>query len=280
MTATGTTTNDKLAAAHETLTRAVEELVSGADWAAMLAVAARFHRYSANNVMLILAQRPDATRVAGYRAWQSLGRQVRKGERGLAILAPVVVRRRRDETAEESEPTAFLAGFKVVHVFDLGQTEGESLPDVAPVLLAGEGPAALWNALVAQVAGAGFALDRADCGPANGCTDYLARRVSVAPGVDAAQATKTLAHELAHVLLHDGTEYAAGCRGVAEVEAESVAFLVCQAAGLDASGYSFPYVAHWAGGEARAVMATAERVLGAARRILDGAGLGGGGGED
>src|SRR5919199_5568600 len=84
---------DKIAALHRRLADQVEALTTTEDWAAMLAVAARFHRYSSNNVLLIAAQRPDATRVAGYRSWQRLGRQVRKGERGLAILAPCLYRR-------------------------------------------------------------------------------------------------------------------------------------------------------------------------------------------
>lgn len=264
-------TQDRLQEAHQVLTRAVEELVSGEDWAAMLAVAARFHRYSANNIMLILAQRPQASRVAGYRTWQSLGRQVRKGEKGLAILAPVVLRRPREYPEEENRRV--LAGFRLAHVFDYSQTDGEPLPDASPVLLAGEAPGTLWAALAAQVAGAGFSLALGDTGAANGCTDYLARSVTVSGALEPAQAAKTLAHELAHVRLHDGTEYATGCRGVAEVEAESVAFLICRAAGLDSAAYTFPYVAHWAGGDSRAVTATAERVISAARRILTDAGL-------
>ena len=265
--------NDKLTAAHEALVQAVEEITSGADWAEMLAVAARFHRYSANNVLLILAQRSDATRLAGYRRWQSLGRQVRKGEKGIAILAPVVVRRRPADDTDPDALVSILRGFTVVHVFDISQTDGEPLPEVAPVALAGDGPAYLWDRLAAQVHAAGYELDRENCGAANGCTDFRLRRVSVASHLEPAQAAKTLAHELAHVRLHEGTEYAAGCRGIAEVEAESVAFLVGHTAGLDTSSYTFPYVARWAGGDPKVVVATADRVLAAARSILAEVGL-------
>jgi len=262
--------NDKLATAHDELVRAVEALVSGEDWAAMLEMAARFHRYSSANVLLILSQCPGASRCAGYRTWQGLGRQVRRGEKGIGILAPVI-RRRRGEPEAETE--RILAGFRVVFVFDYAQTEGEPLPDVAPVALTGEAPERLWEALGAQVEAAGFELTRGDCGPANGVTDYMARRVTVSDCLEPAQAAKTVCHELAHALLHDGTEYAAGCRGLVEVEAESVAFLVCRAAGLDASAYTFPYVASWAQGETKVVLAAAERAIRTARAILAAAGL-------
>lgn len=265
-----TRTTDRLERAHDVLTRAVEELVSGEDWAAMLATAGRFHRYSANNVLLIHLQCPQATRVAGYRSWQRLGRQVRRGEKGIAILAPVVYRRRSVDDVDPEAVVGVLSGFRVAFVFDISQTEGEPLPKLPIVPLSGDAPGAVWDLLADQVRAAGFELVRDDCGPANGMTDYLARRVSVAPHLEPAMATKTLAHELAHVSLHDGL---AGCRGVAEVEAESVAYLVTDAAGLDSASYSFPYVAMWARGEIRIVLDAAERAIRTARAILAAAGL-------
>ncbi len=108
---------------------------------------------------------------------------------------------------------------------------------------------------------------RGDCDGANGRTDYLSRTVTVRRDVDDAQAAKTLAHELAHVWLHD-PEDGHHHRGLAEVEAESVAYIVCHAAGLDTADYTLPYVARWADGDVAKVRATAERVLDAARRAL------------
>lgn len=261
---------DRLEAIHQRLLGAVEAMVSGEDWRRLLAVVRRFRTYSPNNVWLIAAQRPDATRVAGFSTWRTLGRHVRRGERGIAILAPVVARRRPDDEDGDDGESRVLRGFRVVHVFDVSQTDGEALPEVQPpTLLAGDAPAALWDALAAQLAAAGFVLERGSCHGANGVTDFAARAVRVRADVAPAQAAKTLAHELAHVVLHDGTEYARGCRGRAEVEAESVAYLVCSSAGLDAGDYSFPYVASWSGGDPDAVRATAERAVCAARRILD-----------
>jgi antirestriction protein ArdC len=290
---------DRLAEVHEQLTAAVEALVSGEDWQAMLAIAVRFHRYSLNNVMLIHLQKPDATRVAGYRAWQALGHQVRRGEHGIAILAPVLRTVREEQGREErsrkehgreehgrandsAEPGTqtrrqVLAGFKLTRVFDISQTDGPPLPDVMPELLEGAAPAALYDGLAAMAAARGYALVRADCSPANGTTNFATRTVTVRPDCSDAQAAKTLAHELGHVLLHEegrlGGLEGLLCRGREEVEAESVAYLVCASAGLSTGGYSFPYVARWASGDVELVRSAAERSLGAARQITTALGL-------
>jgi antirestriction protein ArdC len=263
-----TRATDNLATAHADLVAAVESLTTGEDWARMLDTASRFHRYSANNVFLIMMQRPEAIRVAGYRTWQSLGRQVRKGEHGIKILAPC--KYKRTDTADDGTEVTYVGirGFTTTTVFDVSQTDGEDLPDVAPTLLDGEGVAGLWDALAAQVKEQGYTLERGDCYGANGTTDHSVRAVRVRDDVSEAQATKTLAHELAHVLLHPDTAAYHQCRGRSEVEAESVAFLVCQAAGLTTDGYSFPYVARWADGDSDVVRKTADRVLGASRTIL------------
>ena len=260
---------DRLASAHADLVAAVESLTSGDDWRRMLEVSARLHHYSANNCFLIMMQAPDATRVAGYKTWQSLGRQVRKGERGIRILAPCKFRRTwtDEETGEELSMTG-VRGFTTVSVFDVAQTDGDELPDVGPHLLEGDAVGGLWDALGAQVKAAGYTLERGNCLGANGRTDHSVRTVRVRDDVSDAQATKTLAHELAHVLLHPDTSDYFRCRGRSEVEAESVAFLVCQAAGLTTDGYSFPYVAGWADGEVKVIQDTAERVITTARAIL------------
>jgi len=224
------------------------------------------------NIALIASQFPEATQVAGYRTWQSLGRQVRKGEKGIAILGPC--RRKRTEVDQDSgeEITrSYLSGFTVVHVFDVSQTEGEELPEVRAELLQGGDPQGLWDGLVAQVHAAGFVVEQAQCGGANGRTNYATQTVTVRPDVSGAQACKTLAHELAHVLLH--RERLFECRGVVEVEAESVAYLVCEACGVVTDSYSFPYVALWSGGDSNIVRSTAENVIATARQILDGLGL-------
>jgi DNA primase catalytic core len=288
--------SERLEALHRQLADGVAAIRDGASWRAWLDVAARFHRYSFNNQVLIAAQKPDATLVAGYRTWQGMGRQVRKGEQALWILAPVTSRRRaatdepplEDFTGTTSlvEPRAPTAGaegnrrvlgFRGAPVFDVTQTEGEPLPAAPrPQLLAGQAPPGMWDALTEVVTARGFSLARSEdastIGGANGVTDFAARTVTIRADVDDAQASKTLAHEAAHVLLHDPADPAApqlSCRGLVEVEAESVAYLVAAHHGLDTAGYTFAYIAGWAGRDDTAVQDTATRVLHVARTLID-----------
>jgi len=263
-----TATTDRTAELQRRLESHVEELAGSEEWAKMLETAGRFHRYSPNNILLIAMQRPGATRVAGFQAWKQMGRSVRKGEKGIAILAPCVYRK-----AEGDDETTRVF-FKTAHVFDVSQTEGPDLADECrPVLLEGEAPAGLWDALAAQVLAAGFSLERGKPATpgANGTTEYGPKRVIVRDDVSEAQACKTLAHELAHVLLHDGSQW---CRGRIEVEAESVAYVVSAASGLATETYSTAYVARWAQGDVKVLKATAERVCRTARTILDAMGAG------
>lgn len=281
---------DKLTATHDRLVEAVGQLATGEDWRAMLEVSRRFHTYSLSNVLLITAQRPDATRVAGYSTWKRLGRQVRRGEHGIAILAPVTYRtpaggtgptehaglseegRAEQGSKAEGEDTSrarHLRAFRVAHVFDIAQTEGEDLPEVRPATLEDAAPEEVFARLVELLQDDGYQLLRADCSPANGRTHFLSRTVVVRADLPPAQALKTLAHELAHVRLHEAAEHRQGGRAVAEVEAESVAYLVCAAAGIESAAYSFPYVARWADGDVALVRSTASRAVACARRIID-----------
>lgn len=256
---------------HDRLVAAVEGLVSSTEWRAMLQVSARFHNYSTSNQLLIYLKCPHATRVAGYRAWQRLGRQVSKGERGITILAPCrrrVAQVERDDQQERAERVELLTGFRVVHVFDISQTDGEELPDVAPRRLTGEVPVRLTRALEQQIYDAGFILRReAIARSCNGYADFERRLVVLREDLCGVQAVKTLIHELAHVLLHAEADLSQ--RSVPEIEAESVAFVVASALGLDTSDYSFAYVARWADGDAELVAATAQRVTATARTILE-----------
>jgi antirestriction protein ArdC len=262
---------------HEQLSAGIVELVNGEKWQAMLAAAARFHSYSWRNCLLILAQMPTATRVAGYRTWQHFGRQVRKGERGIAVIAPVTYRRNDEEaetTAEDVEdsPAGEIRGWKAEYVFDISQTDGDPLPKVDAVETQGDAPAGMWDRLAAQVGAAGFVLLREtpEHSEALGSMNRAAATVRVRVDLSPAEACTTLAHELAHIELEHGTEDCTDRRSRREVEAESVAYVVAMALGLDTSDYSLPYVAGWAerGKEAEAMAETAERVIGTARRIL------------
>lgn len=243
----------------------VETLTTGEEWQRMLDMSNRLHAYSFGNVLLINIQRPGATMVAGYRRWQELGRQVRRGEKSIRILAPVVVKKEEKDGDEKR----VLVGFRGTGVFDVSQTDGPPLPDVRPCLLEGDAPIGLWGALAGQVEGHGFVIERGPCGAANGLTDFTTRTVRVRDDVSPAQAAKTLAHEMAHVVLHSPVHvrYFA-CRGRCEVEAESVAYIVAGWAGLPTDEYSFPYVAHWAEGDWRKVQDAGKAVLETARDII------------
>ncbi len=124
---------DRLKAAHAKLEDAIAELASGEDWKRMLNVASKFHRYSFINHLMILCQRPDATLVAGFRKWQQLGRNVRKGEKGLAIFAPCKYRTKIETQDGEEQILQSIRGFRVVYVFDISQTEGDEIPDLDAV---------------------------------------------------------------------------------------------------------------------------------------------------
>lgn len=272
---------DKVAAMHEEVTAGVAALVEDGRWKALLRMQARFHSYSLGNLLLIAAQCPTATQVAGFRAWQALGRQVRKGERSIGILAPMTFAPKGDDESGEKStgekateggrPVRKVRGWRRVSVFDVAQTDGEALPQMAPAVIEGEAPAGLWEALAAQVDGHGYALERGDTGPADGWTDPRTMAVRIGGHAMDAQAVAVLAHELGHIEcghLDEGAPTYSTCRGRCEVEAESVAYVIATAHGIDARSSSFGYVAQWAGGDVAVVRAAAETVTKAARRIL------------
>jgi antirestriction protein ArdC len=262
--------SDKLRAAHEKLQQAVAEIVSGDDWKRMLKIASKFHRYSFNNHLMIFLQRPDATVVAGFTRWKSLGRFVRKGEKGIAIFAPCRYKTKVETDAGEEQTVQQIRGFRVVHVFDISQTEGDELPDldaVRPKLLDADAPEGIWDALVAQADAAGFAVVRNRRGSENGYCDFSSKQIAVRPDVAPAQAVKTLVHELGHALLH--SDELPRSKEVAEVEVESVAYIVCDAMGLDSGDYSFAYVARWSEGSTDLLKETGERVIECAKGILE-----------
>ena len=259
---------------HEQLLEQVGQLRTSEEWLAAMVAAARFHDYSLGNWLLLWSQAEQrgatVTRPAGYRTWQKLGRQVRRGERGYRILAPMT-RRLAAEGAETDEPKRIVTGFRVVSVFDVSQTDGEPLADIGPSLLTGRGDADLAQAAVELIEDQGYKFSLGSLRGPNGLTRPATRQVVVEEKLEEAQRTKTTVHELAHVLMH-GSESEIACRGRIEVEAESVAFVVCGAVGLDTSAYSVAYVARWAETTTepeRTLLATAERIVANARRILE-----------
>ena len=251
--------------AAELLAASVEKLMNGAEYRAALSFHRKLHRYSFRNVWLIYCQNPDATMVAGYRKWQELGRQVRKGEKSLAIFAPLT---RKDKETGEVE----VFGFRSASVFDLSQTTGDAVPEFpAPELLTAARPADLKRMLKAVATFAtlqGFTVSFEPIdGSALGVCHLTKKTIKVSDTLPPLQTLKTLIHEAAHAVMHVGKTKDA--YHLCELEAESVAYLVCDALGLDSSAYSFPYLARWAD-TPEEVLPAAERACKVADSILEG----------
>jgi antirestriction protein ArdC len=232
-----------------------------------LSVMARFHRYSWNNCLLIALQRPNATHVAGFHAWHKFGRSVRKGEKGIAILAPVLVKREvRDEQKPDGEVNALqqLVGFRTAFVFDASQTEGKELPSFATVT----GDAAQRVATVKSFAGSRGIEIRYDAGiaPARGVS--YGGRIGLLPGLSSAEEFSTLVHEIAHELLHRDERRKETNRTIRETEAEAVAFVVCKAIGLDTNTAACDYIKLY-NGDAATLTASLHFVQKTAAEILN-----------
>ncbi|RMB57463.1 hypothetical protein EAX62_15580 [Tessaracoccus antarcticus] len=258
-------------------------------WMTWLKVAHHFHTYSLNNQILIAIQNPSATQVAGYRTWKATGHQVRKGEKGISILAPVTAPRHTPDGQPllDAKGTQLrgIVGVKPATVFDISQTDGPPLPhpDTEPhTLLQGQAPEGMWNNLEHYASQLGFTVHIGDC-PAEGLTHFLRRDITILHGFDPAHAASVLAHEVGHATMHDPDPDTAeqrttiACRGLVEVEAESFAWLVNNDWGLDSTPDSFHYLAGWTASAAKEtkttpleiLTATATRVRDATTRYLD-----------
>ena len=253
----------------EALAKAVDDVRASATFQAYLNVQARFHHYSWHNSMLIMMQAPSASRVAGFQTWKKLGRFVRKGERGIMIFAPCPFHRESTNEAGESESINGVF-FKAVHVFDVAQTDGKELPDVDCPIVDSDASALLNSlervALKRSIAVKFEALDGKGFGYA---TDKGASIV-IDNTHPTGQQAKTFAHELAHCALHFGKSDGATTltRNMAELEAESIAYVVCQHFGLDTTIRSSAYIALWQG-DSKGLRASLERIASTARAIID-----------
>jgi len=295
----------KLTELHEQLTASVEALINGDEWRQALEFAAHFRSRSFNNSLLIWAQHaaayerglvaaPLPTYVAGFKQWHTLSRRVSAGQKGFMIFAPVTARfasaspadsaswRRlqRSERPRAGEVVRTrMVGTRPAYVWDLSQTDGSPIPErPAPIVLSGEAPDGLWDGVEELIRGLGFTvvepLDAGAIGGAIGMTDFINRSVSVRGDMDDAARAKTLVHELAHIRMHEPATDSLLHRGVAEVEAESVALMVGAAHGMDTSDYTIPYVSSWAASVAgksitEVVQQTGERVRRVAVSILN-----------
>jgi antirestriction protein ArdC len=242
---------------------------------AYLAAMAKFPQYSPNNVWLILAQAPHARYVAGFGTWKRLGRYVRKGEHGIAILAPCVKRRRsdsgpaepkRDKLAKRAESQAdeVVVGFRGAYVWDVSQTEGAPVPE--PACVDGD-PGPYFDRLIQVIADRGIQFTYSPAiAPAHGVSTR--RRIILRPDLAPAERFATAAHELGHVLLeHHKPNHSATTTTHHETEAEAVAYVVCQAIGLDSRSSSADYIQLW-NGDTKTLAASLERIQRTAAEII------------
>ena len=209
---------------------------------AYLDAMAHFHNYSFGNILAIARQKPTATNVAGMYTWNQLGRRVKKGEKGIQILAPMIgVRRKNQEEAEQDgaeKKAPVLVGFRAVYVFDVSQTEGADLP--APATVTGEAGAHL-DRLINFVQQQGIALEYNErIAPAQGAS--YGGKIVLLPGLSKAETFATLVHELGHEMLHRADRRTATTKVVRETEAEAIAFIVGKAIGLQTSTASADYI--------------------------------------
>ena len=248
----------------QSLESGVEELFTSNRYQEFLKTMAKFHNYSFNNTMLIAMQRPDATLVTSYKNWQSMGRQVMKGEKGITIIAPAPYKKMKEKEVldENQRPIMGTDGkpkteqvevtvphFKAVTVFDIAQTSGEPIQTLAPELLtAAVQDFDSFMQAIQKISPVPIRFDEID-GNANGYYHNADKEIVIKKGLSESQTLKTAIHETAHAKLHDreimeslGLEKD---RLTKEVEAESVAYCVCSSFGLDTSDYSFPYIAGW-----------------------------------
>lgn len=248
----------------QSLESGVEELFTSNRYQEFLKTMAKFHNYSFNNTMLIAMQRPDATLVTSYKNWQSMGRQVMKGEKGITIIAPAPYKKMKEKEVldENQRPIMGTDGkpkteqvevtvphFKAVTVFDIAQTSGEPIQTLAPELLtAAVQDFDSFMQAIQKISPVPIRFDEID-GNANGYYHKADKEIVIKKGLSESQTLKTAIHETVHAKLHDkeimeslGVEKD---RLTKEVEAESVAYCVCSSFGLDTSDYSFPYIAGW-----------------------------------
>jgi antirestriction protein ArdC len=229
-----------------------------------LAAIGRFHRYSLGNVMLIASQKPTATHVAGFHAWHKLGRFVKKGEKGIMVLAPIV--RRKNESAEhkETDESSTAVEFRATYVFDISQTDGQELPRIGSV---NGDPCEYRERLGKFVAEQGIALEYSqDIAPARGTS--AGGKITLMPGQPQAEEFATLAHELAHEMMHRDERRISTSKRTRETEAEAVAFVVCHAVRLETGSASQDYIQLY-DGDAKLLTASLGYIQKAATIILN-----------
>ena len=237
----------------------IKEVFEGSKYREFLSVMSRFHRYSVNNCILIHAQNPCATYVAGYNSWKKdFGRYVKKGEKGIKIIAPYISKEKVQEEkrvqeeadtdkekplSEEQKEEKKQIRFMEVTVFDISQTEGKELPELCSELTADVNNYDNMRKLLEEISPVPIQYCEMS-GNIKGCFNRSGMIITIKNNMSESQTMKTLVHEIAHSILHSESDNSKS-KNSKEVEAESVAFTVCNYMGIDTSDYSFEYIASW-----------------------------------
>jgi len=237
---------------------------------AYLAAMGKFHRYSFGNVMLIMTQKPDATRVAGFRTWKKLDRFVVKGEKGIVIIAPMMIRKDGEASSASCDDENKVLRFKAAYVFDISQTEGKPLPEFASV----DGdPSGHIERLTEAIEKRGITLaftseydEKNELGNADGAS--FGGRILVRSDLAPACKFSVLVHEYAHEMLHRGETRKTLSKTVRETEAEAVAFVVSQAIGLNTGTAAADYIQLYAG-DKDTLAGSLDRIQKTARTIIE-----------
>lgn len=256
------TRQEKLKALTEQLEKSIQDFMESEKYKAFLSSMAKFHHYSLNNQILIAVQKPDSTLCASYTTWQKQNRYVKKGERGIQIVCPAPYKKEYlkdvidkttgkpellpDGKAKQEIVQKVIPFFKVGYVYDISQTEGQPLPEIADILEGDldEGLKSLKEAML-QVSPVPVRFQPID-GEANGFYSPATKEIVVDSTLSEKHSLKTLIHEISHAMLHNPEASGSqSTRETKEVEAESVSYVVCQYYGLDTSEYSFGYIADW-----------------------------------
>jgi antirestriction protein ArdC len=260
--------------AFQKLEQAIEQACSAGGWRAYLTAQARFHRYSFRNLLLILQQNPNASRVAGFHDWLKHSRCVRKGEKGIAILAPMKWQKHDKDTGET---TSGIGGFRVVYVFDIAQTDGEPLPERPQVHFtdgSSEHAAILAQTLTESLKRAGIPVLIQDLPPGEfGLCNHATRTITLSSALGDIQRFSVLVHETAHAHLHAhrqpvALEDAAQARALREFEAESVACVVLEHFGINTLECSAGYLASY-GATPELLVKVGARVQACASQIIE-----------
>ena len=285
---------EKLKEITDRLEQGITELFESERYREYLRVMSKFHNYSFNNTLLIAMQKPDASLVAGFSAWKNIfGRNVMKGQMGIKIIAPSPYKVKQEmkkidphtqqpiigkdgkPVTEEKEIT--IPAYKVVSVFDVSQTEGKELPDIAVDELTGDVERYRdFFAALEKTSPVPIGFEQIP-GSSHGYYHLEDKRIAIQEGMSELQTLKTAIHEIAHAKLHDidlnapeNEQQPRVDRRTREVEAESVAYTVCQHYGLDTSDYSFGYVAGWSSGrELSELKSSLETIRSAAAEIIN-----------